>query len=151
MEPRRHPGYNRPYGGAWNWLYHQPTVPLRGQCDLLARLMIAEVADMELLQAIVLSWSPNTSMYEHADWMSIRWVKNILKSLDEEEEVCLGRKMESFESVEAEVCTFRSNHILLDRAIRIVRLVLALGPMTPSPLHPLKVSCKSYFCLRRKR
>lgn len=104
MEPRRVPDYNRPYGVGgieWAWLYNQPPVPLRGQYDLLARLMIAEVADMNMLQAIMLRWGGKVSMRMHVEWMSVRWVKDVLKSLDEDEG-CLGRRMESFEGVEAE-------------------------------------------------
>ena len=115
MEPRRVPDYKRPYGVSgieWAWLYNQPTVPLRGQHDLLARLMIAEVADMILLQAIMLRWSDKISMRAHVDWMSVRWVKDVLKNLDEDEE-CLGRRMESFDGIEAEVCTFRDNYFCL--------------------------------------
>ena len=149
MVPRRHFGYDRPYGGKWNWLYHQPTVLLRGQSDLLVRLMVAEVKNMELLQMMVLSWGAKTNMQEHPDWMSVRWVKNVLKSL--EWGGILGRRMQSFESVEAEVCTFRSNHIFLDGAIWIARLVSAKGPMTPSPSHSLKMSSKPDYCLNRKR
>lgn len=113
MEPRQAPEYRRPYGREWYWLYNQPTVPIRDQCDLLARLMIAEVADMSILQAIMLRWGEMVSMRQHVEWMSVRWVKQVLKSLDDDER-CLGRKMESFEAVEAEVCTFRSIHILFD-------------------------------------
>ena len=94
-------------------MYNQPTVPLRDQCDLLARLMVAEVADMSILQAIMFRWGEMISMRQHVEWMSVRWVKQVLKSLNEDGG-CLGRRMESFESVEDEVCTFRSNHILFD-------------------------------------
>lgn len=115
MEPRRAPDYTRPYGVGgieWAWLYNQPTVPLRGQHGLLARLMIAEVADMNMLQAIMLRWGEKKSMRTHVDWMSVRWVKDVLKSLDEDEG-CLGRRMESFDGIEAEVCTFQANHFYL--------------------------------------
>lgn len=73
MEPRQAPGYKRPYGGEWCWMYNQPTVPLRGQSALLARLMIAEVADMDMLQAVILRWGSKISMREHVEWMSVRW------------------------------------------------------------------------------
>ena len=79
-------------------------MPLRGQRDLLVRLMIAEVADMSMLQAVVLRWGERITMREQVEWMSVKWVKDVLKSLDEEEG-CLGRRMRSFESVEAKVCT----------------------------------------------
>lgn len=112
MEPRQAPDYSRPYGLEWGWLYNQPTVPLRGQYDLLARLMIAEVADMDLLQAIVLRWGQRINMRQQVEWMSVRWVKDVLRSLDEDDG-CLGRRMESFECVEAEVCSLQSNHFYL--------------------------------------
>ena len=111
MEPRGRQEYVRTKVREleWLWLYNQSTIPLQGQPDLLVRLMIAEVANMEMLQAIMLRWAGCVSMHAHPEWMSVRWVKNVLKSLDEERE-CLGRRMESFESVEAEVNTFRSSH-----------------------------------------
>lgn len=116
MEPRQAPGRKHPCGGEWCWLYNQPSVPLRGQCELLGRLMIAEVADMSLLQEVILRWGAKISMREHVEWTSVAWVKNVLNSLDEEEG-CLGRRMENFEIVEAEVCTFSCNHILYDDPI----------------------------------
>ena len=115
MEPRRTREYNRPFVSEWRWLYNQPTVPLRGQYNLLARLMIAEVTDMKMLQEIMLRWGEGISMRDHVEWMSEKWVKNILKSLDEETR-CLGRRMDSFQGVEAEVRTLRSNHSLLEDA-----------------------------------
>ena len=100
----------------WRWLYNQCTIPLRDQPDLLARLMVAEVADLEMLQAVVLRWALCVCMKEHLEWMSVKWVKNVLKDL-EEERGCLGRRMESFESVEAEVITCHSsNPFTLDGA-----------------------------------
>lgn len=107
MEPRDTGRYDPDGASIWRWLYNQPTIPLRGQANLLARLMIAEVADMVMLQAVILRWGPHVDMRANLEWMSVNWVKNILNSLDEEES-CLGRRMESFESVEFEVCTFRS-------------------------------------------
>lgn len=73
MEPRQAPGNRRPHGGEWCWLYNQTTVPLRGQTALLARLMIAEVADMDILQAIILRWGSKIRMRDHVEWMSVRW------------------------------------------------------------------------------
>ena len=139
MEPRQVPGYSRRHGGDWWWLYNQPTVPLRGQCDLLARLMIAEVADMNMLQAIMLRWGTMISMRDHVEWMSVMWVKNVLMSLDEEEG-CLGRRMESFRGVEAEVCAFMSNQVLFDGAVWIAGLVAVASNMTPLPPHLLAPS-----------
>lgn len=107
MEPRETVEYNRPCPREWRWLYNQPTIPLRGQSDLLARLMIAEVADMNMLQAIMLRWGGYVSMREHVEWMSIKWVKSVLSSLDEERR-CLRRRMASFEGVEAEVISHLS-------------------------------------------
>lgn len=107
MEPREAVEYPRPYPREWGWLYNQPTIPLRGQPDLLARLMIAEVADMDMLQAVMFRWGGTVSMREHVEWMSIKWVKSVLKSLDEEPG-CLGRRMESFERLEAEVISHLS-------------------------------------------
>ena len=91
--------------------------------------MIAEVADMNMLQAVVLRWGERITMREQVEWMSVRWVKDVLKSLDEEEG-CLGRRMRSFESVEAKVCTLRSNYFLFDGTIWVARLVQVAGPMT---------------------
>ena len=104
MEPRRVLGTNDPNEGEWWWLYNQPTVPLRGDHDLLVRLMIAEVKDMSMLQAIMLRWGHQVSMRAQVDWMSVSWVKDVLKSLDEDQG-SLGRRMVSFEGVEAEVCS----------------------------------------------
>ena len=115
MEPRQTLEHNRPIVSEWRWLYNQPTVSLRGQYSLLARLMIAEVMDMKMLQEIMLRWGEGVSMRDHVEWMSEKWVKNILKSLDEEKR-CLGRRTDSFQGVEAEVRTFRSHHILLENA-----------------------------------
>ena len=111
MEPRRAPEHRRPYGGEWCWLYNQPTVLLGGQHDLLLRIMVAEVASIKILQAIMLRWSGMVNMRQHVEWMSVRWLKQVLKDLDEDEE-CLRRKLVSFDDVEAEVCTFLNNHIL---------------------------------------
>lgn len=107
MEPRETRDYNRPYPSEWGWFYNQPTIPLRGQPDLLGRLMIAEVVDMDMLQAIMFRWGGTVSMREHVEWVSIKWVKNVLTSLDEERR-CLGRRMENFEGVEAEVISHLS-------------------------------------------
>ena len=115
MEPRETLHYNPTFVSEWRWLYNQPTVPLRGQHDLLARLMIAEVIDMNMLQDIILRWGAGVSMRDHVEWMSEKWVKNILKSLDEEES-CLGRRMDNFEGVEAKVRAFRSDCFLLEDA-----------------------------------
>ena len=104
----------------WRWLYNKRTIPLRSQRDLLARLMVAEVADLELLQAVVLRWALCVCMHAHPEWMSVKWVKNILKDL-EEEQGCLGRRMESFESVEAKVITRYSRSFTLDGANMIAR------------------------------
>ena len=84
----------------WRWLYNQRTIPLRGQPDLLIRLMVAEVADLEMLQAVVLRWALCVCMRAHPEWMSVKWVKNVLNDLDTERG-CLGRRMESFKDVEA--------------------------------------------------
>ncbi len=124
MEPRQIMVYNHYRGrkaGQWRWIYHQPTVPLRGQRNLLARLMIAEVNDMSMLQMTVMRYGQVVIMREHLEWMSVKWVKNVLKGLDGETG-CLGRRMESFEDVEVEVCTFRSKHLLLDGAIGVTRI-----------------------------
>ena len=115
MEPRETLNYNLIFVSEWRWLYNQPTVPLRGQHNLLARLMIAEVMDMKMLQEIILRWGAGVSMRDHVEWMSEKWVKNILKSLDEEE-TCLGRRMDNFHSVEAEVRTSWSDRILHEDA-----------------------------------
>ena len=104
----------------WWWLYNQRTIPFRGQPDLLARLMVAEVASLEMLQAVVLRWALCVCMHAHPEWMSVKWVKNILKDLEEEQD-CLGRRMESFESVEAEVITYYSHSFTLDNAEMIAR------------------------------
>ena len=104
----------------WRWLYDQRTLPLRGQPDLLARLMVAEVADLEMLQAVVLRWALCVCMHAHPEWMSVKWVKNVLKDL-EEERGCLGRRMKSFESVEAEVIICHSNPSTLGGANMIAR------------------------------
>ena len=104
MEPRQTLEFDRPHVSEWRWLYNQPTIALRGQHDLLARLMIAEVADMDMLQALILRWCSTISMRQHVDWMSVDWLKNVLRSLDEEGG-CFGKRMKSFENVEAEVCT----------------------------------------------
>ena len=128
MEPRLVPQYTRPYSKEWCWLYNQPTVFLRGQWHLLARLMIAEVADMNMLQAIVLRWGARISMQTHVGWMSVRWVKSVLKSLDEDDG-CFGRRMESFESVEAKVCTFWGDHFPSNGAIWIAELVSVAEPI----------------------
>ncbi len=133
MEPRQAPEHRRPYGGEWYWLYNQPTVHLRRQRDLLARLKIAEVASMKILQRIMLRWSGKVNMRQHVEWMSVRWLKQVLKNLDEDEE-CLGRRIKSFDPVEAEVCTFPNNHILHDGAIQAASLVSVAEPVTPSPL-----------------
>ena len=79
---------------------------------------------MDILQAVVLRWATAIDMYDHADWMSVKWIQNVLKDLHNEEG-CLGRRMENFESVEGEVCIFYDKHILLDGANGVVRLFLA--------------------------
>ena len=104
MEPRQTGAYNCPLTGEWQWLYNQPTICLRRQRDLLARLMIAEVADMDKLQALILRWGTFVNMREHVEWMSINWVKSILKDLDKERG-CLGKRMDSFDRIETEVST----------------------------------------------
>lgn len=73
MDPRQAPGLRHPLGGEWCWLYNQTTVPLRGQSALLARLMIAEIADMDMWQAVVLRWGSMICMREHVEWMSVKW------------------------------------------------------------------------------
>lgn len=120
MEPRQALNYDRPFCSEWQWLYNQPTISLRGQDDLLVRLRIAEVADMNSLQATVLRWGESIIMREHVEWMSVMWLKNVLKDL-EKEGGCLGRRMENFESVEAEVCTYGCNHTFLDGENGIAR------------------------------
>ena len=120
MEPRRALKYDRPKVREWQWLYNQPTISLRDQDDLVVRLMIAEVADMDTLQAVILRWGQSISMREHVEWMSVNWLKTVLKDL-EEEGGCFGRRMGSFESVEAEVCTYGCNHIFLDDPNGIAR------------------------------
>lgn len=135
MRPRLVQRDYRPYGSEWCWLYDQPTVLLRGQSDLLARLMIAEVVDTDILQAIMLRWATRISMYAHVEWMSVRWVQSILGSLDEEDG-CLGRRMESFESVEDKVGTFRSNHISFNGAVWTARLDFVAGRIDQPPLPP---------------
>lgn len=145
MEPRQFLGSSRPYGGEWCWLYNQPTVPLRGQSDLLARLMIAEVADMNMLQAIMLRWGEMVAMRTHVEWMSVKWVENVLKSL-EEEDGCLGRRLESYESVEAEVCNHRNNHILILVA-RLVPAAIDVLPLLSCLLRPLLHSLRTVLGL----
>ena len=112
----------------WRWLYNQRTIPLRGQPDLLVRLVVAEVADLEMLQAVVLRWALCVCMHAHPEWMSVKWVKNVLKDL-EEERGCLGRRMESFESVEAMVITCHINPFTLDRANMMARPFSLLEPV----------------------
>lgn len=102
MEPRETLNYNRPFPSEWEWFYNQSTIPLRGQPDLLARLMIAEVADMDKLQAAMIRWAATVSMREHVEWVSIKWVKDVFKDLAEDRG-CLRRRTVSFEGVEAEV------------------------------------------------
>ena len=104
----------------WRWLYNQRTIPLQSQPDLLARLVVAEVADLEMLQAVVLRWAPYVCMHAHLGWTSVKWIKNVLKDL-EGERGCLGRRMDSFESVEAEVITCHCNPFTLDGANMIAR------------------------------
>ena len=134
MEPRAVPDFDSQSENIyeWRWLYNQPTIPLRGQHDLLARLMIAEVANMEMLQAIFLRWAESISMRAHPEWMSVKWVKKVLESLDEERG-CLGSRMASFESVETEVIITRSNRIILSGAKGMAKLLLLAQPSI-SPL-----------------
>ena len=153
MEPRETLDYSHSHPSEWRWFYDQPTIPLRGQHDLLARLMIAEVADMDMLQAIMMSWGGNINMREHPEWVSVKWVKSVLKSLDEERG-CLGRRMESFEAVEAEVTTSHSNCIIIDGANGIATLSISRTYHSPYP-HPkprqiLSLSCKLKTFLERK-
>ena len=108
----------------WCWSYNQSIVPLQGRSALLARLMVAEVADMNMLQTTMLRWGGEILMREQVEWMSIRWVKRVLKSL-EEDEGCLGKKMKSSESVEAEVCILWSKHILFNGDIWFIPLNLS--------------------------
>ena len=108
MEPRHHK--------EWCWSYSQRIVPIQGRSALLARLMVTEVADMNMLQTNMLRWGEEILMREQVEWMSVRWVKSVLKSL-EEDEGCLGKKMKSFECVEAEVRILWSKHVLFDGAI----------------------------------
>ena len=98
--------------------------------------MIAEVADTSMLQGVMLRWGAKVSMREHVEWTSVAWVKNVLKSLDEDEG-CLGRRMESFDIVEAEVCTSSCNHILYDDAIWFASLVSVVAAMLLSLLYAL--------------
>ena len=112
----------------WRWLYNQRTIPLRSQPDLLVRLVVAEVADLEMLQAVVLRWALCVCMHAHPEWMSVKWVKNVLNDL-EEERGCLGRRMESFESVEAKVITCHSNPFTLDGANLMARPFSFLEPV----------------------
>ena len=67
MEPRQSLDFNRPFVSEWQWSYNQPTITLRGQTEFLARLMIAEVTNMDMLQAIMLRWGENISMREHVE------------------------------------------------------------------------------------
>ena len=90
-------------------------MPIQGRSALLARLMVTEVADMNMLQTNMLRWGEEILMREQVEWMSVRWVKSVLKSL--EDDGCLGKKMKSFECVEAEVRILWSKHILFDGAI----------------------------------
>ena len=83
---------------------------------LLVRLMIAEVEDMDMLQMTMLRWAEEVRMRAQVEWMSVRWVQKVLKSL-EEDEGCLGKKMKSFESVEAEVRILWSRRSIFDGAL----------------------------------
>ena len=83
---------------------------------LLVRLMVAEVVDMDMLQMAMLRSAGEVRMRVQAEWMSVRWVQSVLKSL-EEDGGCLGKKMKSFESVEAEVRILRSRRIIFDGAL----------------------------------
>ena len=107
MEPRHHK--------KWCWSYSQCIVPLQDLSALLVRLIVAEVVDMNMLQMTMLRWAGEVSMRAQVEWMSVRWVQRVLKSL-EEDEACLG-KMKSFESVEAEVRILWSRHIIFDGAL----------------------------------
>ena len=107
MEPQHH--------NEWYWSYSQCFVPLQDRSALLVRLMVAEVADMNTLQMTVLRCSGEVLMRVQVGWMSIRWVQRVLKSL--EDEGCLGKKMKSFESVEAEVRILWSRNIMFDGAV----------------------------------
>ena len=108
MEPRHH--------NEWYWSYSQCIVPLQDRSALLVRLVVAEVADMDILQTTMLRWAEEVRMRGQVEWMSVRWVQRVLKSL-EKDEGCLGKKMKSFESVEAEVCILWSRHIMFDGAL----------------------------------
>ena len=107
MEPRHHT--------KWYWSYSQSIVPLQDLSALLVRLMVAEVVDTNMLQMTMLRWAEEVSMRLQVEWMSVRWAQRVLKSL--EDEGCLGKKMKSFESVEAEVRILWSRHIIFDAAL----------------------------------
>ena len=107
MEPRHH--------NEWYWSYSQRIVPFQGRSALLVRLMVAEVADMNMLQMAMLRWAGEVLMRVQVEWMSVRWVQRVLKSL-EEDGGCLGKKMQSFEMVEAEVRILWSRNMMFDGA-----------------------------------
>ena len=107
MEPR--------HLNEWCWSYTQRFVPLQDRSALLVRFMVAEVADMNMLQMAMLRWAEEVLMRVQVEWMSVRWVRRVLKSLADEG--CLGKKMTSFEDVEAEVRILWSRNIMFDGAV----------------------------------
>ena len=108
MEPRHHK--------EWYWSYSQCIVPLQDLSALLVRLMVAKVVDMDMLQMAMLRSAGEVSMRAQAEWMSVRWVQRVLRSL-EEDGGCLEKKMKSFESVEAEVRILWHRRIIFDGAL----------------------------------
>ena len=89
------------------WNYNQTIVPLRGEDDLLARLLIADIVDLGPLGEIIRDHdtTPTTertdSMAEGLEWNSLTWVRERLEMLERKPE-CFAYKCHDFSVFERE-------------------------------------------------
>ena len=87
------------------WDYNQTIVPLRGENDLLARMMIADIVDLGPLGEIIRDHdgTPTTertdSVAEGSEWNSLAWLRERLEMLERRPE-CFAYKCNDFSVVE---------------------------------------------------
>ena len=91
--------------GLPTWDYNQIIVPLRGEDDLLARMLVAEIVDLgplgEILrdQHVNLMTERTDSIAGDSDWRSVEWVRERLEMLERKPE-CLAHKCHDFSMFE---------------------------------------------------
>ena len=87
------------------WTYSQTIVPLRGEDDLLARMMVAEIENLGPLGEIIRdqdatpTTEPTASMTGDSDWNSLEWVREKLEVL-ERKSGCLVHRCANFSKFE---------------------------------------------------